>query len=480
MEQIFHYIIPSLNFTVVSIIALQCLQLSRLLDAKNFGYVKNSWTLNAALVLINLFVIIEILPQKSDNLFVFILCLIINLLSSYFFLKLPVGSNKKLQVLSENKILFSVLVIIFSFLVVVEKTESLNHFQIYGRVLLVIISTLALVRAAYFFKQSLEQSEIKRYIFFPMLSYGLIQVLILYDNNILGFNSRELFYTITLILKLIILFGFQHFILHFAKIKTRDDTLELSNTKLNSIIGRTFHELAAPLQTIEGRIEDLIDNKSEFRINRPILIQLKYILSNYNRMSAVINAAIKMYESPSVEKVHELNIDREEIKIINVNTLIEISIISLKEFLGKNEESAVISREYSSNCNILGNENHITQIFYNLLKNAVEAFPDNTGSIRIQTKVDKIEVRTGEMQKFVTIIIEDDGRGIPTDKIEYIYQEGYTTKDGAGRGFGMTIVQTLVEYHGGSIKTESPPRSHKVKNNSGCKHVLVFPAIIKE
>ena len=46
--------------------------------------------------------------------------------------------------------------------------------------------------------------------------------------------------------------------------------------------------------------------------------------------------------------------------------------------------------------------------------------------------------------------VEDDGPGIPADTRETVFDHGYTTSE-TGTGFGLPIVNEIVEAHGGTI-----------------------------
>jgi signal transduction histidine kinase len=96
---------------------------------------------------------------------------------------------------------------------------------------------------------------------------------------------------------------------------------------------------------------------------------------------------------------------------------------------------------------IQGDELQLEQVFHNLLRNAVEAMPGG-GTLRIASlsagSDDTIEVR-----------IQDSGPGIPEKDRDRIFQSFFTTKI-KGTGLGLTIVQRLLENHGGSIHFERP------------------------
>jgi signal transduction histidine kinase len=90
----------------------------------------------------------------------------------------------------------------------------------------------------------------------------------------------------------------------------------------------------------------------------------------------------------------------------------------------------------------------IEGILTNLLRNAVDAI-DDAGMITVQAKyVDRI----------LTIIVSDTGRGISTEDPEQIFEPFYTTKEmDKGCGLGLTIVAEIVKSYDGKIHVESRP-----------------------
>lgn len=90
----------------------------------------------------------------------------------------------------------------------------------------------------------------------------------------------------------------------------------------------------------------------------------------------------------------------------------------------------------------------IEGILTNLLRNAADAIEDG-GNITIQAKF---------TDHFLTIIISDDGRGIPMEDPEQIFEPFFTTKDiDKGCGLGLTIVAEIVKSYDGKIHVESKP-----------------------
>ena len=68
-----------------------------------------------------------------------------------------------------------------------------------------------------------------------------------------------------------------------------------------------------------------------------------------------------------------------------------------------------------------------------------------------------------------SVVVSDDGPGIPRDVLPRIFDPFFTTKDvGEGSGLGLSIVHGIIERHGGHIDVESQP-------GQGTKFSISFP-----
>ena len=86
------------------------------------------------------------------------------------------------------------------------------------------------------------------------------------------------------------------------------------------------------------------------------------------------------------------------------------------------------------------------QVFFNLLKNALEAVRDG-GSIDIVLSSDDNDVIT---------TVRDDGQGMTPEQVAHLF-EPYRTSKEHGTGLGLMISSRIVRDHGGSISVESEP-----------------------
>jgi two-component system sensor histidine kinase PilS (NtrC family) len=94
--------------------------------------------------------------------------------------------------------------------------------------------------------------------------------------------------------------------------------------------------------------------------------------------------------------------------------------------------------------NIKANETQIKQVFWNLLKNSLQAMPDGG----------KLSVGLNEaLGKNVQIVFEDTGAGINPDYLEHLFEP--FSNHARGTGLGLSIVHKIVRDHGGRIDVQS-------------------------
>ena len=110
---------------------------------------------------------------------------------------------------------------------------------------------------------------------------------------------------------------------------------------------------------------------------------------------------------------------------------------------------------------IRGDDTMLRQLFTNLLVNAFEAL-EGRGHVTIAATFAPNEdelVAAGEPPAdvgSVTVVVDDDGPGIPADVTEKIFSPFFTTKP-RGSGLGLAIVHKIVHAHDGRIDVGAPP-----------------------
>jgi CheY-like chemotaxis protein len=104
----------------------------------------------------------------------------------------------------------------------------------------------------------------------------------------------------------------------------------------------------------------------------------------------------------------------------------------------------------------------MTQVFQNLFLNSREAI-ENTGTVDCEIYDSILENKKG-----IVIEITDSGKGIDADKIQYVFDPYYSTKDNSS-GLGLTVSYNIIKNHGGTINISS-------RLNEGTKVTIFIPA----
>jgi PAS domain S-box-containing protein len=99
---------------------------------------------------------------------------------------------------------------------------------------------------------------------------------------------------------------------------------------------------------------------------------------------------------------------------------------------------------------ISGDPHRLQQVVWNLLSNAIKFTP----------RGGKIQVVLERVNSHVEIAVADTGMGIKPDFLPHIFErfrqaDGSTTRSHGGLGLGLSIVKSLVELHGGSVRVQS-------------------------
>lgn len=98
---------------------------------------------------------------------------------------------------------------------------------------------------------------------------------------------------------------------------------------------------------------------------------------------------------------------------------------------------------------VLGDEDHIVQVFFNLVLNAEHAVRERTGRGDIW-----LECGVNGDRAWAAVL--DNGVGIPANMLERIFEPFVTTKlSGQGTGLGLSISRNIIRQHNGTITAES-------------------------
>lgn len=140
------------------------------------------------------------------------------------------------------------------------------------------------------------------------------------------------------------------------------------------------------------------------------------------------------------------------------------------EFFNLKEELENLVRVFNDDGNIYFHANkdmmpvrmdriYLSRIFTNMITNAKQAVSEQRKSI--------INIDAELFNKKIIIVIEDNGIGIPKDKLEQIFEPNFTTKN-SGMGLGLTMVKKMIEEYKGDISVKS-------EEGKGTKFTIILP-----
>lgn len=149
----------------------------------------------------------------------------------------------------------------------------------------------------------------------------------------------------------------------------------------------------------------------------------------------------------------------------DIHECVDITLLILKNRFKNGIE---VVKNYGELPLVKGYSGQLSQVFLNLLVNALDALTEQVADREIETQCldewqPQIEITTKVIEtedgKWAAIWICDNGPGIPLENQEHIFDTFFTTKPvGKGSGMGLAICDQIVtEKHGGKLKLRSQP-----------------------
>ena len=221
--------------------------------------------------------------------------------------------------------------------------------------------------------------------------------------------------------------------------------IELVKTELakEEFISMVSHELKTPLTPLKMYAEILLKTNRFGVLNEKQLKAVKMILNNVSKLELLIN---------DIFDVYKLDIGRLKLnkKSIEVSRLVQENVAELEPLTDdKQIEFKAEIIPPSDKVNVLCDQKRIEQVIANLVKNSIDFVPKTGGRITIRAETD-------ETTQNVTFTVEDNGIGIPLEKMDNLFKTFYQvdtslTRKHGGTGLGLVICKGIIENHGGKL-----------------------------
>lgn len=232
------------------------------------------------------------------------------------------------------------------------------------------------------------------------------------------------------------------------------ERLESSFAMQKDFIANASHELRTPLTSINGQLEVLmLKDRSNVEYKAAlgsVLEDIKSLINLSNRLLLIARTSAE----GSVNFNHKVRIDeilwlaQEEVIKYNSNYHINISI-----------DNSITD---SDQMIVVGDESLLKVAVSNIIENGCKYSTDHT-----------VEIKFLHSEKWIEIVFEDRGIGIPEEDLQKIFEpfyRGSNTKSVSGSGIGLPLVNQIVKNHNGTIKLTS-------QVGEGTKVVVMLPAI---
>ena len=203
------------------------------------------------------------------------------------------------------------------------------------------------------------------------------------------------------------------------------------------------HELKNPLTAARSIAESLSLAKNEEE-RRHLVEQIQNELNRLNRLITDVSNASRL----------DAELARQEMRPVDITTVLRGVVTIFRDILGDDQrqvrlviEDAPLEGAYI----VSGDEGRIGQVLTNLVDNAI-SFSPKTGTVTVRARSTPLHLE---------IYVEDEGPGIPEDRLEVIFDRFYTDRpdteatEGKNSGLGLSISREIIRSHGGQISAES-------------------------
>ena len=227
---------------------------------------------------------------------------------------------------------------------------------------------------------------------------------------------------------------------------------ELVNTETakEEFLSMISHELKTPLTPLKMYAEMLLTIRSVGELNEKQLKAMKMILRSISQLELLVNDIFDVYKLD----IGKLKLTKKVVQVASLvkENLSELGLLMQDKQIQFNAEIIPPSEKV----NVLCDPRRIGQVLANLIKNSVDFVPDKGGRITIRTEAGYSKQTNDGNSNYVVFTIEDNGSGIPFEKIISLFKKFYqvdtsTKRKHGGTGLGLAICKGIVEGHGGKI-----------------------------
>ena len=225
------------------------------------------------------------------------------------------------------------------------------------------------------------------------------------------------------------------------RLKESTEEKILMDKENKELISNISHDLKTPITAVKGYVEGIMDGVADTpeKMDRYV----RTIYNKTNEMDHLIN-----------ELTFYSKIDTNRIPYTFSKLNVEDYFSDCAEEVGLELETRGIQLCYANYVDkdvlVIADGEQIRRVIHNIISNAIKYMDKQNGMKGI------IQIRVKDVGDFVQVEIEDNGKGIESKDLPYIFDRFYRTdvsrnSSKGGSGIGLSIVRKILEDHGGKV-----------------------------
>lgn len=218
---------------------------------------------------------------------------------------------------------------------------------------------------------------------------------------------------------------------------SREERLLQQQQANRELIRNLAHEIKNPLGGIRGAAQLL-----EHELNNPGLREYtQVIIKESDRLQDLMQRLLSPHRvmQPAPVNIHEI--------LERVRSLL----------MAEYPQTLQVQRDYDTSLpDLVGDREQLIQVLLNVARNAAQAM-EGSGQIVLRTRVVRqVTLVKRRYRLAMEVQVEDNGPGIPEDIRERMFYPLVSGREG-GSGLGLTLAQSFVQQHSGTIECTSQP-----------------------
>lgn len=213
--------------------------------------------------------------------------------------------------------------------------------------------------------------------------------------------------------------------------------LEQAVTEIRRFTADASHELRTPLAVLRAEAEATLRSD---RSPEDYVRALTVIVEEATRLGRLADQLLQLSR-------HDAGITRCDHEPVPLDALLHDVSDQLQPWA--TERHVTLHCQIDADCEVLGDDVRLSQVFFNVVENAIKYSPGGEVTIRLQ--------HAGE---WAVVEVEDSGTGIPESALPHVFDRFYRVDparqhESGGAGLGLSIAQSAVLAHRGTIELRS-------------------------